>query len=232
MYIDLYRRADHLVALTHAEQRTLVDLGVDPNDVTVTGTGPVLAPEGDGERFRRRHGIEGPVVLFLGQHFRYKGFMALLAAAPAVWRRVPDATFVFAGPAVGRSDRAFRRTDERVRRLGPVDLQTKTDALAACTVLCVPSIQESFGGVFTEAWSFGRPVVGGDIPPVREVVDEGVDGFLVDQRAGDIAERLVWLLDHPADAARMGAAGRRKVEERYSWPALAAATERIYESLA
>ena len=170
-------------------------------------------------------------MLFLGQHFRYKGFRALLDAAPAVWREVPDTVFVFAGPSVGRSDEVFRGADPRVRRIGVVDLQTKSDLLAACDVLCVPSVQESFGGVFTEAWTFGRPVVGGDIAPVREVIDDGKDGFVVDQHPPKIAERLVHLLENPKEADRMGAAGRQKVAARYSWPALAARTEQIYRSL-
>lgn len=231
VYIGLYRRADHLIALTQAEKRTLVELGARPDAVSVTGTGPVVAPTADPESFRDRLGIEGPMVLFLGQHFRYKGFQTLLDAAPAVWRCVPETTFVFAGPAVGRSEDAFRDSDARVRRLGTVDLQTKTDALAACDVLCVPSTQESFGGVFTEAWMFGRPTVGGDIPAVREVIDDGVDGFVVDQRADSVAERLLWLIEHPAESRRMGAAGRRKAIERFSWSALARATEGIYRSL-
>ena len=149
-----------------------------------------------------------------------------------MWRRAPDTTFVFAGPAVGRSEDGFRHRDARIRRLGPVDLQTKTDALAACDVLCVPSTQESFGGVFTEAWTFGRPVVGGDVPAVREVIDDGCDGFVVAQQPAAVAERLLWLVEHPAEARRMGAAGRRKVAERFSWSALARATESIYGSVA
>lgn len=232
VYIRLYRRADRLIALTEAEKRTLVELGARPDTVSVTGTGPVVADSADADAFRTRFGIDGPIVLFLGQHFRYKGFRSVLDAAPAVWRRAPDTTFVFAGPAVGRSEDGFRHRDARIRRLGPVDLQTKTDALAACDVLCVPSTQESFGGVFTEAWTFGRPVVGGDVPAVREVIDDGCDGFVVAQQPAAVAERLLWLVEHPAEARRMGAAGRRKVAERFSWSALARATESIYGSVA
>jgi glycosyltransferase involved in cell wall biosynthesis len=231
VYVDLYRRADRLIALTPSEREELVRLGASPDRVDVTGHGPLVADSSDADGFRSRHRIDGPMVLFLGQHFRYKGFQTLLEATPLVWRRFPDATFVFAGPPVGRSERAFRGSDPRVRRLGRVGLQEKTDALAACDVLCVPSTQESFGGVFTEAWSMGRPVVGGDLPAVRQVVDDGIDGFLVAPDPGEVAERLIWLLEHPARAAEMGEAGERKVKARWSWPALADATERIYAAV-
>jgi glycosyltransferase involved in cell wall biosynthesis len=82
--------------------------------------------------------------------------------------------------------------------------------------------------VFAEAWSFGKPVVGGDIAPVRAVIDEGRDGFLVSPEPSAIAERLVSLLAAPALRAEMGRRGREKVEARYTWPRLAEKTEAVY----
>jgi glycosyltransferase involved in cell wall biosynthesis len=232
-YLRLYAAADAVIALTEAERRVLIGLGVPEERVVVTGHGPVLAPRADGAGFRARHGLgDGPIVLFLGQHYAYKGFRQLLQAAPLVWRRVPEARFVFIGPAVKGSERAFAAApDPRVLRLGSVGLQEKTDALAACALLCVPSSQESFGGVYTEAWSLGRPVIGCPIPAVAEVIEDGVDGLLAPQEPAPIAERVVELLRDPARAAAMGEAGRRKVEARYSWPRIAALTEEAYERL-
>jgi glycosyltransferase involved in cell wall biosynthesis len=169
------------------------------------------------------------MILFLGQHYRYKGYREVLLAAPRVWEKFPDATFVFLGRAVGGSEADFsERMDRRSLRLGEVDLQTKTDALAACTVLCVPSTQESFGGVYTEAWSFGKPVIGCGIPAVSEVISDGVDGLLVAQEPLPIADAICQLLASPAAAEAMGEAGRIKVQERYSWERLSALTERAY----
>lgn len=227
-YVELYHRSDVVLALTEAERRELIQLGVSSARIHVVGNGPVLAPAADPIGFRSRHRIEGPLVLFLGQHFSYKGFRALLAAAPLVWRRFADVRFAFIGPPVGESESAFRDGDRRILRLGAVDLQTKTDALAACDLLCVPSTQESFGGVYTEAWSFGKPVIGARIPAVSEVIDDGVDGFLVEQQPQEIADRIMTLLADDALAQRMGAAGRRKVDEQYSWDAIAQRTLDAY----
>lgn len=228
-FLRLYQMADLVIALTHAEKETLVGFGVPRDRIVVTGIGPVLAPRANPARFLQDHGVDGPVVLFVGRHYPYKGFRQLLQAIPDVWQRVPEAHFVFIGPPVDNSERDFERVpDRRIHRLGTVDLQTKTDALAACDLLCVPSTQESFGGVYTEAWSFGRPVIGCNIPAVREVIEEGQDGYLVDQDPGMIAERIAHLLLHPADAQAMGAAGRRKVQERYTWERLAQRTEQAY----
>ena len=232
-YQVLYRQADAVIALTGEEKKLLIRLGVQEQRIFVTGMGPVLAPTSDPTRFRReQHLGEDPLILFLGQKYPYKGLAAMLAAAPAVWRRRPDARFVFVGPRTPYSRRIFRQvSDARILELDAVDLQAKTDALAACSVLCVPSSQESFGGVYTEAWSLGKPVVGAGIPAVREVISDGQDGLLVRQEAGAVADSLLQLLDHPSVAAEMGQRGREKVEARYSWPRLAQLTELAYQQV-
>ena len=227
----LYRQADAVIALTQAERETLEQLGVDSRRIFITGMGPILADQPDGANFRERHGLgAASMVLFLGQQYRYKGVAALLAAAPLIWRRRPEARLVFAGPRTDYSRRLFgTNADSRILELGALDLQSKTDALAACDVLCVPSSQESFGGVYVEAWSLGKPVVAAAIPAVRCVVDDGVDGFLVPQSPAEIANRLLQLLEQPALAAQMGERGRAKAAENYTWPRLAALTEQAYE---
>ena len=112
--------------------------------------------------------------------------------------------------------------------LGSVSLQEKTDALAACSVLCLPSTQESFGGVFTEAWSFRKPVIGCPIPAVMDVITNGVDGLLVEQSPELIAEAVIQLISNPKIARSMGEAGHKKVREKYSWSSLAEKTEQAY----
>lgn len=232
VYEQIYRQADAVIALTTAEMETLIGLGVNPDRIHVTGMGPVLSDESNPTRFREKHGINGPFVLFVGQHYAYKGYRQVLESRHRVWESFAEAHYVFIGPKVGSSEDIFRTTDDpRVHRLGSVDLQEKTDALAACTLLCVPSTQESFGGVYTEAWSFYKPVIGCRIPSVSEVVREGEDGFLVEQQVEEIAERIMYLLSRPGEAESMGMAGREKVESRYSWERLGELTRRVYEEV-
>ena len=229
IYLRLYHLADLIIALTEAEKGILVGLGVEERRIQVTGFGPILAQEPRPSDFRTRHAGDGPIVLFLGQHYLYKGYRQVLRSAPLVWKQNPEVVFVFVGRAVGRSEDMFRGLDDpRIVRLGEIDLQTKTDALAACTLLCVPSIQESFGGVYTEAWSFGKPVIGCNTPAVSEVITDGKDGLLVSQEPAAIADAICQLLKSPSQAQALGEAGRKKVEERYTWERLAALTEQAY----
>ncbi|NEQ33938.1 MAG: glycosyltransferase family 4 protein [Leptolyngbya sp. SIO4C5] len=231
-YINLYRQADAVIALTPTEKRTLIELGVAAEKVHITGIGPVLAPQAEGDRFRKQFHISGPMVLFLGQHYEYKGYQQLLAAASQVWQQFPETHFVFIGPAIRQSEQVFEPfSDPRIHRLGTVSLQQKTDALAACDLLCVPSTQESFGGIYTEAWHFAKPVIGGKIAAIADVIDEGLNGFLVQQEPGAIAERICYLLRYPAQAEALGKAGQQKVKACYSWSQLAEKTMAAYHAV-
>lgn len=95
----------------------------------------------------------------------------------------------------------------------------------------MPSNQESFGGVYTEAWSFGKPVIGCNIPAVAEVVSNGVDGYLIEQNPEEIADSIIQLLLNPTQAEAMGEAGQQKVKSKFSWEKLAQLTEGVYQKL-
>lgn len=231
-YQRMYRAADALIALTEAERRTLIGLGAAEGRVHVTGMGPILGDTPDGRGFRARHGLGyDPLVLFLGQKYAYKGVEPLLRAAPSVWSRHPRTRFAFVGPRTTHSRRLFAGVrDARVLELPEVSLAEKTDALDACDVFCLPSTQESFGGVYTEAWSLGKAVVGGDIPAVREVIEHGRDGLVSAPEPAALADALGALLSDAPRREAMGAEGRAKVERLYSWPRLAARTEAVYRA--
>ena len=233
MYHRLYRSADALIALTQVEKETLIQLGVREERITVTGIGPILAENCSGSRFRREYNLgNDPVVLFIGQKYSYKGVAELLEAAPWVWKRFPEARFVFIGPRTNYSRSLFSTVkDGRIIELDTVSLETKTDALDACSMLCVPSSQESFGGVYTEAWTLKKPVIGCSIPAVAEVIADGEDGFLVRQEAKEIADRIVSLIGDSQMAERMGNSGQNKVETQYSWENITGKTINVYKSL-
>jgi phosphatidylinositol alpha-1,6-mannosyltransferase len=80
---------------------------------------------------------------------------------------------------------------------------------------------EGLGLVFLEAAASGLPVLAGDSGGSPETVDPGVTGFVV-SRDEHIVEGLRMLLEDPARAAVMGAAGRERVLEEFTWEAVSA----------
>jgi phosphatidylinositol alpha-1,6-mannosyltransferase len=82
---------------------------------------------------------------------------------------------------------------------------------------------EGWGNVFIEAAACGRPVVVGDSGGAREALVDGATGLLVDGTEVDaVADAVASLLEEPARARAMGAAGRERVERRFTWPRAAA----------
>ena len=217
-----YKRADAVTTMTEWERSWFIDNGIDGARVVTTGMGPNATRSREGAQFRAAHAIpaDAPLVLYIGRKERYKGYIHLLDAAELVWRRHPDTRFVFIGiPGFYSSffDEFARYADERIVDIERASGVEKSAALDACDVFAMPSIHETFGIGYLEAWLHERPVVGGDIPPLREVIAHGIDGFCVRQRADDVSGAIVRLLDDPVARASMGRAGAAKLDERWSW---------------
>jgi glycosyltransferase involved in cell wall biosynthesis len=233
-WTNVYRAADAVLTLTEAEVTELERLGVARDRLHVVGGAADDPLPASGERFRARLGnSDEPLVVFLGQLYEYKGVGLLLAAADALEARGVKLRLAFLGPETPYSRRLFTKQNRPwVHVLGRVDAQTKWDALEAASVVCVPSAQESFGRVYLEAWSKGRPVIGGRIPAIAEVVADGKTGLLVDPESiSELEQALHRLITDPELAARLGAAGRHELEARFNWRHVAARVEAVYEQL-
>ena len=104
-----------------------------------------------------------------------------------------------------------------IKYLGRVSEEEKTNLLHACDMLVVPSIADSFGIVYIEAWACKKPVIGADIPSTRSLISFGEDGFFV--RYGDednLIKRIKYLAENPNERIAMGKRGYEKVMDRYT----------------
>ena len=230
--IAFYRRCDAVIGLLESDRRNLRDSGVPESLLHTIGVIPSVAPNPKPEEFRREHGLEGkPIVLYVGRLVTYKGAQAILKAAPKVWKEFPEARFVFIGPA-GETEAAwFTQSDPRILYLGKRSDEEKSDALAACDVFCMPSVSEILPTVYLEAWSYGKPVVGGKAPGLPELVEGNDAGITVDQTPESISRALIHLLHDPILCAHYGRQGQTLVTHKYSLEAVSSQTEALYEHL-
>ena len=204
---ELYRRADAVLAFTRGEGSLVEGLGVDPDRIRLVPGSIDPPPVTDPAGFRRRRGISGPMVLFLGRKTEDKGIGRLLGAWPAIRTAVPTATLVLVGPAADAATLAAAHAAGVVDIVDASDGE-KHDALAACDLLCMPSVGESFGIAVFEAASHGKPVVVADVPALRETVGAAGAGLLVRPESGAVAEAVVSLLVDARAREAMGQCGR------------------------
>ena len=217
-------------------------------------------PTGDESRAEADRVVRGlgidpdrPAVVFVGRITRQKGLPYLLRA---VERLPADVQLVLCAGAPDTPEIAAEVqglvAGLRERRSGVVWIEQMLPrgelvaVLAASTVFVCPSVYEPLGIVNLEAMAVGLPVVGTATGGIPEVVDDGVTGWLVpidqvqdgtgtprdpDRYVADLAAALVEAVSDPVRAAAWGAAARRRVEDHFSWAAVAEQTIEVYRAV-
>lgn len=125
-----------------------------------------------------------------------------------------------------------RGVASRVRFIGAVDRETMYSYLAACDVLVLCSAHEGFPHAVIEAMSLGVPVVSTRVGGVAEIVADGDNGMLVEGTPDALAGALKALLREPELRRRISARARADVAERFSFPAMVAATRGVLAEVA
>ncbi len=215
----LWQRASALAVNTAHEGRAIAgQLGLPPEAVVVTGCG--TEPGTEPAPWPRAE-----QVLYVGRLDPSKGIDHLLAALRLVWAERPQARLTIAGSRVegsARVDAWIQALPEalraRVTCVCDISDEAKHLLLAQARVLVLPSRHESFGIVLLEAWAHTTPVITLDTPVARCIVRPGIDGLLTPP--GDVpalAAALSDLLADPAQAERLGAAGRETLLATHTW---------------
>ena len=231
-------QSDGLVAQTATERDFYVARGLPPARAVIGGPGLDLAAVrgGDGARFRRQHGVAGPLVAAIGAMSADKGTVQTVEAARRLWRQGQSLELVLAGAVLSPFrhylDRLPAPDRARIRLLGPVDEQTKRDLLAALDLLVMPSRTDSFGIAYLEAWVYNKPVIGARAWGIDRLIDDGADGLLVPFGDDDaLANAIARLLDDPDRREQMGRAGKAKVEQCHTWSHKYQITAELYNRL-
>lgn len=231
----LFGTAAVLLAVSGYVRERLLELGAPADKVVVFPIGIPLgeSPSSDPPTVRR--------LLFVGRLVEKKGVADLLdavAALPGDLRRTP-VELCGDGPLRPELEARAAERDLVVEFRGHRSPDQLRAAYQGGGVFCGPSRRapggdaEGLGMVFLEAAAAGLPVVAYRHGGVPEAVDDGASGLLVPE--GDVAgltAALERLLSDADLAARMGAAGRRLVEERYDVERQTGVLEELYDRVA
>ncbi len=187
--VERFRRTEETLAAAAEVRR---DLGIPP-DATVLG--------------------------YVGRLVRDKGIEELAEVWSGLREEIDDLHLLLLGDfeaqdAISPGTRGMLEADPRVRIVGWQD--DVVPYLLASDVQCLPSHREGFGMVLIEAAALEVPVVASRITGCRDAVADGVTGLLVEPRdAAGLKAALERLLRDPRLRRRMGAAGRRWVQDRF-----------------
>ncbi len=190
---------------------------LEPTRLILLGGGVDTGFSADADAFRRKYALEGPFVLYAGRRDAGKNVELLVDYFWRYRRERPERSslrLVFIGPG----QMPTRLTvEQNIVDLGFVPVQDKYDAYAAATLLCQPSIRESFSLVLMESWVARRPaLVHADCAVTKDHCRRS-NGGLYFGNYEEFELCLDLLLTHPRLAARMGENGRAYVLENYRW---------------
>ena len=167
----------------------------------------------------------GRVILTVGRwdaSEAYKGVDHLIAALPALVENFPDVHLVAVGEGsdLPRLQALARESgvSDRVHFLPFMTHDQLPNAYHRCELFAMPSRGEGFGLVFIEAMARGKPVIGGAHGGTPEIIDEGINGYLVPY--GDVTQlvdRLNRLLANDLQRREMGAQALAKARREYTF---------------
>lgn len=176
-------------------------------------------------------------ILVLGRIHAMKGFDAMIPALPAIVAAYPHARLVIAGPdEAGYRTEVERMIDAHgvraaVHFTGHVDAAERARLFASSAVLAQPSYRENFGMAVAEAMAAGLPVVVSDRVNICDDITAAGAGLTVPREPHALSRALIELLADPARRRRMGANGRRLVEQRYAPAVVAGELIALYEAI-
>lgn len=243
---DLFRRAivgivsriltDTIIAISRAVKINLMETGVPENMIKVIYNGIDLTTfENIKPLLKKDFNIKGdPIIGIVARLVPEKGYEFALKALPIVLGEFSNAKLVIigAGPLRKNLENLSDKLgiSEHVEFLG---YQENVESLAAdFDVFVLPSVSEGLGLSLLEAMALGKPVVATAAGGIPEVVESGVNGFLVPP--GDeisLATAVIKVLSSKQTAFYLGQAAQRTVFEKFSARVMAEKTMEIYDNL-
>jgi len=164
--------------------------------------------------------VDKYIIFTAKHHWPQYGIEYLIRSIPEMVSKVRSVLFVIGGDGPLR---AFHESlakslgvSDYVIFVGQIPRGLMPYYYASSDIVVVPSLQESWGLIATEAMASARPVIASNVSGLREQVIDGFNGFLVPPRDPKaIADRILYFLENPSEVERMGLNGRKLAEEKF-----------------
>ncbi len=233
---SVLKAAERIICVSEGEKNIAINSGFDPDKIAIVPDSVDLS-RFDGIKegsFKKKHGIEGDFILFVGRLAKNKGLEYLIEAAPSILQSFPKTKFVIIGEDEGMHEKLVSRVnklgvEEKVMFLGRMDDKEVSEAFMDCSVFVLPSEFEAFGIVLIEAMAAGKPCVATKVGGVPYVVKDGETGILVDYADGrKLADAICIFLGDKGKRKSFGEAGRIWAEENFAIENVVDRLEKVY----
>ncbi|MBT9150975.1 MAG: N-acetyl-alpha-D-glucosaminyl L-malate synthase [candidate division WS2 bacterium] len=197
---------------------------------------------GEGKEVRARYNLDEScrVILFVGAldkaHY-YKGLEILMGSFKQLLSKYKDIKLMIIGDGNLKKHYVNLSKEYNIEKstifTGKIyNFEDLAKHYLACDIVVYPTITiESFGMVLIEAMAAEKPVIGSNVPGIRVVVDDGVNGFLVKPKnVEELTSKIDYLLENEDIMKEFGKRGRKKVEEKYSWGKIVRKVEEVYDN--
>jgi L-malate glycosyltransferase len=233
-----FRAVERFVANSEDVATSLVESGISPERISIVNEGVCIPELRNGEmraQARKRWGIGDTEFLFgcVSVFVPEKGQRHIIEALSVVRRKYPHARLILAGDGACRSEleSLTRRLEQQDAILFPGFVDKIEEVYAALDAFVFPSEFEGLGTALQTAMAMALPSISTARGALAEVVDNKRTALVVEPSAQEFAQAMSCLMDDSALRARLGAAAREEVIERFSADRMVANTIRAYEDV-
>ncbi len=237
-YLKRIIAADYYIANTEYEKAYLISKKVAEEKIKVIGVATDILEKADLTRpmsvLREKYSVTPgkTIITFLGRHEISKGIPTLLKSFFHLATKHKNIQLIVAGARGGYTPslEAEAANNDNILVQTSITDEQKADILRLTDVLVLPSVEESFGVVFLEAWAFEKPVIGANIGAIASLIKDGVDGLLFSP--GDyinLATKMEALINNEDLRKELGQNGHKKFVANYTWDIVASRFRKVYE---
>ncbi len=239
---SMLKQSNKIIAVSDFTRRELLQYyKVKENKIRVIHNGVdtnKFQPKGDKSKAKEELGfnLDDFAILSVGRLYARKGLFTLIESMPAVVRRFPRAKFIISGK--GQSNEV-KKLVAHAQKLGVRDNIVFTGyypdrklplLYQAADVFAFSTFYEHHPFAVLEAMSTGLPVVSTHVGGIPETIENGKNGFLVEPfNQKQLDDRVLYLLEHPEEAAEMGSLARKTIEERFDWRLIVKKVLKVYD---
>jgi glycosyltransferase involved in cell wall biosynthesis len=240
----MLKRVKKIIAVSHFTRKELLEYYKIPDKkIKVIHNGVDInkfKPAENKHQIKKELGFnpEDIAIVSLGRLYARKGLFTLIESIPAVISRFKNAKFIISGK--GQSDE-IRKLIAHAERLGVKDNIIFTGyypdkklpkLYQAADVFAFSTFYEHHPFAVLEALSTGLPVVTTCVGGIPETIESGKNGFLVEPfNSKQFAEKILYLLDHPAEAFEMGVLARKTILEQFDWRIVVKDVLQVYDEV-